>query len=45
LRLAAQGQKIAAYRADDSYWRDLGNPESLRQAAEELSRAGAISSQ
>jgi NDP-sugar pyrophosphorylase family protein len=36
LRLAGQGEKIAAYRADDSYWRDLGNPESLQQAAEDL---------
>ena len=36
LRLAAQGEKIAAYRSDDSYWRDLGNPESLQQAAEDL---------
>ena len=24
LRLAAQGEKIAAFRADDAYWRDLG---------------------
>ena len=36
LRLAAQGEKIAAFRADDSYWRDLGNAESLQQAAEDL---------
>jgi NDP-sugar pyrophosphorylase family protein len=41
LRLAAQGEKIAAFRADDSYWRDLGNPESLRQAANEISN-GAL---
>ena len=36
LRLAAQGEKIAAYRADDAFWRDLGNPESLQQAAQDL---------
>lgn len=38
LRFAAQGEKIAAFHADDSYWRDLGNAESLQQAAEDLSR-------
>lgn len=31
LRLAARGEKIAAFRADGSYWRDLGRPESLVQ--------------
>lgn len=33
LRLAAQGEKIIAYRADECYWRDLGRPESVLQAA------------
>ncbi len=33
LRLAAQGDKIIAYRADDCYWSDLGRPESVLQAA------------
>ena len=42
LRLAAQGEKIAAFRADDAYWRDLGNPENLRQAAEDLRRHPAL---
>jgi mannose-1-phosphate guanylyltransferase len=32
LRLAAAGEKVMAFRADGSYWRDLGNPESLKQA-------------
>jgi NDP-sugar pyrophosphorylase family protein len=32
VRLAAQGEKIFAFRADDYRWRDLGNPESLKQA-------------
>ena len=36
LRLAAQGQKILAFRADDYYWRDLGRPEDLTQAAHDL---------
>jgi NDP-sugar pyrophosphorylase family protein len=33
LRLAEQEEKIVAYRADDCYWRDLGRPESILQAA------------
>jgi NDP-sugar pyrophosphorylase family protein len=36
LRLAAQGEKITAFRADEYYWRDLGRPESVALAAEEL---------
>jgi NDP-sugar pyrophosphorylase family protein len=38
LRLAAQGEKIVAFRADEYYWRDLGRPENIMQAAEDLSR-------
>jgi len=38
LRLAAQGEKILAFRADQYYWRDLGNPESVAQAAEDLNQ-------
>jgi NDP-sugar pyrophosphorylase family protein len=41
LRLAAQGEKILAFRADDSYWRDLGRPEHIAQAAQDLSQ-GAL---
>ena len=33
LRLAKQGERILAFRADESYWRDLGTPEKLRDAA------------
>jgi NDP-sugar pyrophosphorylase family protein len=33
LHLAAKGEKIIAFRADESYWRDLGRPESLIHAA------------
>jgi NDP-sugar pyrophosphorylase family protein len=36
LRLAGAGEKIVAFRADQYYWRDLGKPESVAQAAEEL---------
>jgi NDP-sugar pyrophosphorylase family protein len=32
LRLAARGEKIMAFRADEYYWRDLGRPENIRQA-------------
>lgn len=36
LRLAGEGERIQAFRADEYYWRDLGTPESLKQAAEDL---------
>jgi NDP-sugar pyrophosphorylase family protein len=36
LRLAAQGEKIHAFRADKYYWRDLGKPENIKQASEDL---------
>ncbi len=36
LRLAAQGEKILAFRADQYYWRDLGRPADLAQAAHDL---------
>ena len=36
LRLAAQGEKILAFRADEYYWRDLGKPENVAQAAQDL---------
>jgi NDP-sugar pyrophosphorylase family protein len=32
LRLAAAGERILAFRADEYYWRDLGRPEDLKQA-------------
>jgi NDP-sugar pyrophosphorylase family protein len=37
LRLAGQGETILAFRADEYYWRDLGRPESIQQASEDLS--------
>ena len=36
LRLAAQGEKILAFQADEYYWRDLGKPENLAQAEQDL---------
>ncbi|MGP8253943.1 MAG: nucleotidyltransferase family protein [Terracidiphilus sp.] len=41
LRLAAGGEKIAAFRADEYYWRDLGNPESIAAAEREIA-SGAV---
>jgi NDP-sugar pyrophosphorylase family protein len=37
MKLAAQGERIVAYRADDFYWRDLGRPESIAQAEQDVS--------
>ena len=36
LHLAAKGEKIMAFRTDSYYWRDLGRPESLAEAAQDL---------
>jgi len=36
LRLAAQGQNILGFRVDEYYWRDLGTPQNVAQAAEDL---------
>jgi mannose-1-phosphate guanylyltransferase len=36
LRLAGQGESIVAFRADEYYWRDLGKPDDLQQAAQDL---------
>jgi NDP-sugar pyrophosphorylase family protein len=36
LRLAAQNEKIQAYRADKYKWRDLGKPQDLQQAVADL---------
>jgi NDP-sugar pyrophosphorylase family protein len=38
IRLAARGERIKGFRADEYYWRDLGRPESVALAAEELVR-------
>jgi NDP-sugar pyrophosphorylase family protein len=36
LRLAAQGENILAFRADEYYWRDLGRLENVAQAERDL---------
>jgi mannose-1-phosphate guanylyltransferase len=36
LRLAAQGEKIQALSADQYYWRDLGKPENIQQAEQDM---------
>ena len=36
LRLAARAEKILAFRADDYYWRDLGRPDDVVHAAQDL---------
>ena len=36
LRLAGQREKIMAFRADAYYWRDLGKPENLVQAEQDV---------
>jgi NDP-sugar pyrophosphorylase family protein len=38
LELAAGGAGIVGFRADEYYWRDLGSPVNLRQAAEDLAQ-------
>ena len=39
LRLAGEGEKIAGFRADAYHWRDLGRPDELRKAEEDLKRS------
>jgi len=36
LRLAGQGQRILAFRADEYYWRDLGKTENVAQAEKDF---------
>jgi NDP-sugar pyrophosphorylase family protein len=36
LRLAAQGENILGFRADEYYWRDLGRPENVARAERDL---------
>ena len=36
LRLAAQGEPIQSFAADQYYWRDLGRPEHIAQAAVDI---------
>jgi NDP-sugar pyrophosphorylase family protein len=45
LRLAAQGEKIIAFRADGCYWRDLGRPENVMQAERDVESGKIVLSQ
>ena len=36
LHLAAHGEKILAFRADEYYWHDLGRPDNVMQVAQDL---------
>jgi NDP-sugar pyrophosphorylase family protein len=38
LSLASGGEKIQGFRADQYYWRDLGKPENLKQAEQDLAQ-------
>jgi NDP-sugar pyrophosphorylase family protein len=42
LRLAARGENILAFRADEYYWRDLGRPADLSQAAHDLQQKALL---
>jgi NDP-sugar pyrophosphorylase family protein len=42
LNLAARGEKIAAFRADEYYWRDLGRPENIADAERELESSAGL---
>ncbi len=36
LRLAAKGQRIMSFRADEYYWRDVGRPENVARAQQDV---------
>jgi NDP-sugar pyrophosphorylase family protein len=36
LCMAREGEKIVGFRADEYYWRDLGTPENVKQAEQDL---------
>jgi len=36
LRLAQQGERVVAFRADEYYWRDVGTPQNLERAAKDM---------
>lgn len=41
LRLAGEGERIVAYRADGRYWQDIGSPEKLAAARKRATGLGA----
>jgi mannose-1-phosphate guanylyltransferase len=36
LRLAGEGERISAFRADKNYWRDLGKPQNVMQVSRDV---------
>ena len=42
LRLAAQGEKVLAFPADEYYWRDLGRVENVRQATADVAQKNLL---
>jgi NDP-sugar pyrophosphorylase family protein len=42
LHLAAHGEKLLAFRADEYYWRDLGRPDNVMQAAQDLKQKARL---
>lgn len=42
LRLAALGEKILAFRADEYYWCDLGKPDNVLRAAQDVKQKGVF---
>jgi NDP-sugar pyrophosphorylase family protein len=38
LRLAAEDEHLFAFRADRYYWRDLGRPEHIAEAARDIAK-------
>jgi mannose-1-phosphate guanylyltransferase len=38
LQAAGRGERILGFRADEYYWRDLGRPENVAQATEDLQK-------
>ena len=42
LRLSGEGERITAFHSDAYYWRDLGRPENVVQAATDLGNLAAL---
>ena len=42
MSLAARGEKILAFRADEYYWRDLGRPDTIKQATLDLKQEALL---
>ena len=42
LQLTGEGEKILAFRANEYYWRDLGKPADLQQAAQDLEQKAVL---